>query len=141
METLKINNFITLSQVDIEIKRYNVLIGRQSSGKSLIAKLLYFFKSDFPSAFLSTIKGDEENSPEDANSARFKKRLDEKLFQSFLEIFNPDYWGSGDFLIEYTNDDHKIIIGIICRMSPGWNGPAGSPVRGVARAMSTLGIS
>ncbi len=110
MENLKINNFITLSQVDIEIKRYNVLIGRQSSGKSLIAKLLYFFKSDFPSAFLSTIKGDEENSPEDANSARFKKRLDEKLFQSFLETFNPDYWGSGDFVIEYTNGDHKIEI-------------------------------
>jgi AAA15 family ATPase/GTPase len=110
METLNITNFITLSQVDIEIKRYNVLIGRQSSGKSLIAKLLYFFKSDFPSAFLSTIKGDEENSPEDANSTRFKKRLDEKLFQSFLETFNPDYWGSGDFVIAYTNGDHKITI-------------------------------
>ncbi len=111
LETLSIRNFITISEADIVIKSFNVLIGQQSTGKSLIAKLLYFFKSDVPSAMLSVIKDDaESSSTEYDNSSKFKRKFDKKLTESFTEIFNPAYWGSKDFYIKYSNDDHEIIL-------------------------------
>lgn len=43
-ERLIIKNFFTLKDVDIELGKYNVFIGEQASGKSLILKHLYFFR-------------------------------------------------------------------------------------------------
>lgn len=40
-ERLIIKNFFTLKDVDIELGKYNVFIGEQASGKSLILKLIY----------------------------------------------------------------------------------------------------
>lgn len=40
MEKLKVKNFGPISNLDIELKRINVFIGEQGSGKSTIAKLL-----------------------------------------------------------------------------------------------------
>ncbi len=42
MEKLTIDNFLVLSKVDIPIKKINIVIGPQSVGKSIIAKILYF---------------------------------------------------------------------------------------------------
>lgn len=44
MERIRINNFAGLREVDIEIKPVTGFIGPQASGKSIIAKLLYFFR-------------------------------------------------------------------------------------------------
>lgn len=44
-ERLIIKNFFTLKDIDIELGKYNVFIGEQASGKSLILKTLFFFKS------------------------------------------------------------------------------------------------
>lgn len=44
-ERLIIKNFFTLKEVDIELGKYNVFIGEQASGKSLIIKLLHFFRT------------------------------------------------------------------------------------------------
>ncbi len=44
-ERLIIKNLFTLKDVDIELGKYNVFIGEQASGKSLILKTLYFFRS------------------------------------------------------------------------------------------------
>lgn len=44
-ERLIIKNFFTLKEVDIELGKYNVFIGEQASGKSLILKTLFFFRS------------------------------------------------------------------------------------------------
>ena len=44
-ERLIIKNFLTLKDVDIELGKYNVFIGEQASGKSLILKTLFFFRS------------------------------------------------------------------------------------------------
>ncbi len=44
-ERLIIQNFFTLKDVDIELGKYNVFIGEQASGKSLILKTLFFFRS------------------------------------------------------------------------------------------------
>ncbi len=44
MEKIIIKNFLIFDDVEMEIKRLNILIGEQASGKSLLAKLVYFFK-------------------------------------------------------------------------------------------------
>ena len=44
-ERLIIKNFFTLKDVDIELGKYNVFIGEQANGKSLLIKLAYFFRN------------------------------------------------------------------------------------------------
>ena len=43
-EKLIVKNFLTLKNIDIDLAKFNVFIGEQASGKSLITKLLYFFR-------------------------------------------------------------------------------------------------
>ena len=45
MQKIIINNFGAIKYAEIEVKKILVLIGEQASGKSTIAKLIYFFKS------------------------------------------------------------------------------------------------
>ena len=45
MEKIEIKNFVGIKDITLEIKQINILIGPQASGKSIIAKLLYYFKS------------------------------------------------------------------------------------------------
>jgi predicted ATPase len=45
MQRIIIHNFGAIKSADIEIKKITVLIGEQASGKSTIAKLIYFFKT------------------------------------------------------------------------------------------------
>lgn len=44
-QKISITNFGAITKLDIELKKVLVLIGEQASGKSTIAKLIYFFKS------------------------------------------------------------------------------------------------
>jgi len=45
MQKITIKNFGAIKEAEIEVKKVLVLIGEQASGKSTIAKLIYFFKS------------------------------------------------------------------------------------------------
>ena len=45
MQKIVINNFLSVKNAEIVIPKMLVLIGEQASGKSTIAKLIYFFKS------------------------------------------------------------------------------------------------
>lgn len=45
MQRIVIKNFGAVKEADIELKKITVLIGEQASGKSTIAKLVYFFKT------------------------------------------------------------------------------------------------
>lgn len=47
MESIEIKGFLTIDHAFFEIKKINILIGAQAQGKSVIAKLVYFFKSFF----------------------------------------------------------------------------------------------
>jgi ABC-type polar amino acid transport system ATPase subunit len=49
MQRIVIKNFGPLKEVDLEIKDLMLFIGPQASGKSTIAKLIYFFRSVLPS--------------------------------------------------------------------------------------------
>lgn len=98
MENLTIENFLVLSKVDIPIKKVNIVIGPQSVGKSIIAKVLYFIYS-IPNEIRDGIfEGSQE------------KEIFEKLTDSFKKIFPPSYWSINNFKIVYKLDDLVITI-------------------------------
>lgn len=43
MKLLSVKNFLLLKNVEIEVKKINIIIGSQASGKSIIAKLVHYF--------------------------------------------------------------------------------------------------
>jgi ABC-type dipeptide/oligopeptide/nickel transport system ATPase component len=61
MQKIIINNFGPIKNAEIEIKDMLILIGEQASGKSTIAKLIYFFKSLGDDFFNNFYKTDRNN--------------------------------------------------------------------------------
>lgn len=81
---LSIHNFGPIKEVEIKIKRLEILIGPQSSGKSTIAKLVYFFLHirDEVTTFILELPESEQWQPS-------KKDLQKKLCKRFVEFFGP----------------------------------------------------
>ncbi|MDH2510826.1 AAA family ATPase [Acinetobacter baumannii] len=98
MEKLKIDNFLVLSKVDIPIKKINIVIGPQSVGKSIIAKILYF---------IYTIPNEIRDG---IFSGSNEKEIFEALAESFKKIFPPQYWSLSNFQITYKLNDLTIKI-------------------------------
>jgi hypothetical protein len=92
-ERLIVKNFLCLKDIDIEARDFLVLIGPQATGKSLCAKLLYFFRTITEEMTLHHMKS-VLGSPSD-----FNKILSDK-FESF---FPKAYWADQGFHIEYKN--------------------------------------
>jgi predicted ATPase len=67
MQKIIIKNFGAIEYAEIEIKKVLVLIGEQASGKSTIAKLIYFFKSLRDDVF-NQIYQDQERDYFDVNA-------------------------------------------------------------------------
>ena len=90
MEKIEIKDFVGIKDISIEIKQINILIGPQASGKSIIAKLLFYFK-DFISEIFYVVRTYKEIIDFDRNSKNKFKRL-----------FPVSSWGENDFSIKYT---------------------------------------
>ncbi|MDB9514151.1 AAA family ATPase [Kamptonema animale CS-326] len=88
-EKLIIRNFAGIKDLEIEVKRINILIGPQASGKSVCAKLLFYFKN-FVWEILSVVESEQT-----------KRNLDLNYSKRFEEYFPPDCWGKQDFFIRY----------------------------------------
>jgi len=88
-EKLIIRNFAGIKELEIEIKRINILIGPQASGKSVCAKLLFYFKN-FVWEILSVVENEQT-----------KRNLDSSYSKKFEEYFPTDSWGNYDFFIKY----------------------------------------
>lgn len=99
MEKLIIKNFANIEKIDIEIKGFTLIIGPQASGKSVVSKVLYFFKD----IILDEIKNCIQNS---ISYLEFKKQIVLK----FEEIFPKYSWENRNFTIEYINNDTKIKV-------------------------------
>lgn len=91
-EKIHIKNFLLIKEAELEIKRINVIIGPQANGKSVIAKLIYYFKS-ISDIFLESIR---TNDP--------KRKLDQKLLVKFEERFPRYTWEGTSFSIRYEID-------------------------------------
>jgi hypothetical protein len=103
-EKIVIKNFSVIDDVEIDIKKINLLIGPQAAGKSVIAKLVYFFKTIKRGMFISITSGEG------------KRELNKRIQNIFAGIF-PDYFLKeksyelkyyyGDQFITITNEKAK----------------------------------
>lgn len=99
MESLNIDNFLTIREAEIEVKQFTIFIGPQGSGKSVIAKLLYFFREFLQQQFPRSIQNFED-----------KRDLQKAGLKKFEQLFPPYTWDKQDFSIIYTNGDVEIIL-------------------------------
>ena len=97
-EVLIVSNFASMKEVELNINKINILIGPQATGKSVCAKLLYFFKSFTNEILNSIIDG------------KTKRELDDKLKDSFNNYFPPSSLNQGSFEIKYTINNNYISI-------------------------------
>ncbi len=98
MERLEIQDFVGIKDITIEIKQINILIGPQASGKSIVAKLLFYFK-DFVFEIINA-----------AERSKSKRNLDKEFKIRFEEYFPSSSWGSGNFRIQYSIDQEFIEV-------------------------------
>jgi predicted ATPase len=92
-ESISINNFLIIKKAELEVKKINVIIGPQANGKSVIAKLLYFFKSS-SSEFLEGIRGNKS-----------KRILDLSILNDFEKRFPRYSWEGSSFQVSYELGD------------------------------------
>lgn len=98
LEKLTIEKFSVIKKVQIDIKKINLLIGSQASGKSVIAKSCYFFRN-ISKFLIDGIRNGES-----------KRNLDKKILQDFESRFPRYIWDGTSFFMEYKIDKVKIRI-------------------------------
>lgn len=101
MQKIIIKNFRQISYAEIEIKDFLFLIGEQASGKSTIAKLIYFFKS---------LKQDYFNLLYEANKCalgELQKKLINNIQNKFAIYFGYTSRLNDDFYIQYLFSSEK----------------------------------
>jgi AAA15 family ATPase/GTPase len=99
MESIEINGFLTIDNASFEIKKINILIGAQAQGKSVIAKLVYFFRTFFSDIFINSIQKLETKREIEKNS----------LFQ-FEQIFPRYSWVNNEFSIIYKSGNYHVSL-------------------------------
>jgi len=97
-ETLRIQNFGGITDATIELSRMNVFIGPQASGKSVCAKLIYYFRQFVRDLPLTIIRNNSDKDIDKAHRADFHDR------------FPPKNWGDSAFEIEYGLGDLKFVV-------------------------------
>lgn len=109
MQKIEIKNFGPIESVSIEVLPLTVLIGPQASGKSTIAKLVFFFKS--LSEYFFTIYF---NSPNDKFSVQddliypFRDKFYDMFGNTYdMPDFNIKYWFDRERHIDLSRNEHK----------------------------------
>jgi predicted ATPase len=112
MQRIVIKNFGAVKDADIELKKITVLIGEQASGKSTIAKLVYYFKTlrdDFLTEFYSKVIIKKEKTID------FNRICEEKFYNLFGSIthlpkFEISYYLSKEKYIFLTIENKKLNV-------------------------------
>ena len=97
-EKLTIKGFAGLGELSIDLRKINVFIGPQATGKSVTAKLLYLFKlfaRELPPAALQGV-GEEG--------------LKGRCLSTFREYFPERTWEEGAFSVRYECADEFAAI-------------------------------
>ena len=96
-ESLIVKNFFTLKDINIDLAKFNIFIGEQASGKSLLIKLVYFFRNHLR----LPIHGFQDS----------QEQINEYLINQFKQIFKLDTNDlKCDFKIEYHFDNFVVFI-------------------------------
>lgn len=99
-EKITIENFGGIKKATIPLNRINIFIGPQASGKSVTAKLVYFFKELFNHLSTEVLL---KNKDIDEAVASYTK-----LFYDYFPA--PTYEKTNSFSIKYELDYHSIIL-------------------------------
>ena len=99
MHHLKIRGFLGIRDADITLDGLTVLIGSQASGKSVIARLIYFFNEYFADFNITAISNNEH-----------KKSYDKRKREEFYKIFPQYSWENSEFTIAYSNMEHEVTV-------------------------------
>ena len=99
MESLHVENFLVFQNVDIPIDKFTVIIGQQASGKSLVAKLVYFFRKFVRDIYVESI-----------NKGQVKRQVEREGLSLFEQYFPRYAWGNAEFEIVYTVSDVEIVV-------------------------------
>jgi len=103
MQKIRIKDFKAIKSADIEIKKTVLLIGEQASGKSTIAKLVYFFKS-IKDDYLDLISENLESlNSKDEIQSKFWDVIKRKFYRFFGAIQHLP-----PFVIEYKYSEDKV---------------------------------
>ena len=98
MEKLTVKNFLNIKDIEFNLSKINIIIGQQASGKSILAKLVYFFK-DFFIKYRSSIQNKQK-----------KAEFDKSIITTFKIIF-PEYsWKNQEFQILYEFDSYSVAL-------------------------------
>ncbi|MBK8807441.1 MAG: ATP-binding protein [Bacteroidales bacterium] len=98
MEKLIIEKFAGIKSLEIDLTHINVLIGPQASGKSVSAKLIYFFKS-----FFLEIKKGVENEVT-------RREINAEHISKFINYFPKESWPDENFSIKYFIENSYFLI-------------------------------
>lgn len=101
MQRIIVENFGPIKHADIEITDIVVLIGEQASGKSTLAKLVYFFKEVKFAVNEILLQGD--------NPDTYKDDLQKKIEQQFVTFFPEIYYLKSHVRFSYGVDKEIIV--------------------------------
>ena len=99
MQKIWIDSFLGIKQAEVSINGITVLIGQQASGKSIIARLFYFFDEylyDFEKVALL--------------NREHKKTYDKRKKETFCQLFPVYSWRDEEFSIKFFRDEFYIKI-------------------------------
>ena len=94
METLQVENFLVLKEVEFSPNEFTIIIGPQASGKSLVIKLLYFFRKFMRDIYLESI-----------GKGQVKRDVTKEGLFLFEQYFPRYAWGKLPFKIAYEIDE------------------------------------
>lgn len=107
MQRIEIKNFGPIKELNLEIKDFSILIGPQASGKSTIAKTIFFFKSlkdDLVKYFIESVEKNDFSKPI-GTYAKF-------IRQKYLDYFGASMHLNGLHLKYYYTETIWISITI-----------------------------
>jgi hypothetical protein len=107
VRTLTVKNFSVIKEAKLEFGKITVLIGPQSSGKSLLSKLAYFLGREVPDLAIERVAS-RYSYPEFIDSIR----------KEFSIWFPPMGWGSENWSASYATNEYSISASVSEESSP-----------------------
>jgi hypothetical protein len=99
MRKLTVKNFSVIKEAELEFGKITVLIGPQSSGKSLLCKLAFFFTQIVPESGLGTL----------LLRIPFRE-FQETIRNEFIQRFPKVTWSLREFNISYISDSDHLSV-------------------------------
>jgi len=100
-EKIIVKNFSVIKDIELEINNINIIIGEQATGKSVLAKLIYFFREQVIENYKTSLLNNQPFS-------NFKI-----LMENNFKMFFPAYFWereSFEIIFYYKIDNTKIVI-------------------------------